>query len=131
VTPAPAPPPTTISEDPMPMNSHGTPQPTLSEDRSRTPASEAGTSGLQQDVHRKRALAEKKLELSRARNRAAELEARNKADEIQQEIDIETEFGDVIGSKMQSNDKEAEDKRVLLLQAYTALDHGSGRGTLD
>jgi hypothetical protein len=79
----------------MPSDSQGTPQPTLVGNSPRRLASKASTSGKLHDALRKRVLAEKRLELSRARNRAAELEARNRADEIQQEIDIETKFGNV------------------------------------
>lgn len=96
-TPTPAHPPNTSPEEPMQPTSRSTPQPMPPGNSLRRPSSEASTSGALHEVHRKRALAVRKLELSRARNRAVELEARNRADEIQQEIDIETEFGDGLG----------------------------------
>jgi len=59
-TPAPAPPPSIIPEDPMSLDLQDTLQPTLAENSPRRSASEASTSGAQQDINRKRALAVKK-----------------------------------------------------------------------
>ena len=42
-------------------------------------------------------MAKRQLELSKAMNRASELEARNRINEIKQEIEFETKFGDVLG----------------------------------
>jgi hypothetical protein len=42
-------------------------------------------------------LARRQLELCKAINRAAEFEMRNRVNEIQQEIDFETRFGEVLG----------------------------------
>lgn len=79
---------------PYPQN---TPQPTPVDSTPLTPASEASTSNALHDSHRERALAKRQLELSKAKNRAAELEAHNRINEIQQEIEFETRFGDVPG----------------------------------
>jgi hypothetical protein len=42
-------------------------------------------------------LAKKQLEWAKVKNRAAELEARNRADEMQQKIEFEARFGGVLG----------------------------------
>ena len=70
-----------------------TPRPTPVRDSPLTPARDAGTSGTLHEIHRERALARRQLELSKAMNRAAELEARNRINEIKQEIEFETRFG--------------------------------------
>jgi hypothetical protein len=82
------------STPPIPQN---TPQPAPVETTRLTSASEAGTSGTPREVHRERALAKKQLEWTKIKNRAAELEAHNRADEMKQEIEFEARFGDVLG----------------------------------
>jgi hypothetical protein len=82
---------------PIPPIIQSTPQLTPVGNSQLTPASEAGTSSSLHEAHRERALAKRQLELSRARNRAAELEAHNRINEIQQEIEFEARFGDVLG----------------------------------
>lgn len=78
-------------------SSHSTPQPRQAATTPLTPAGEAGTSSTSHKVNYERSLARRQLELCKAINRAAELEARNRVDEIQQEIDFETRFGEVLG----------------------------------
>jgi hypothetical protein len=91
-------PPVAIPRALIPPITQGTPpQFTPVENSPLTPASEAGTPSSLHEAHRERALAKRQLELSRAINRAAELEARNKINEIKQEIEFETKFGDVLG----------------------------------
>lgn len=77
-------------------SSHSTPQPRQAATTPLTPASEAGTSSTSHKVNHERSLA-RQLELCKAINRAAELEVRNRVNEIQQEIDFETRFGEVLG----------------------------------
>jgi hypothetical protein len=95
----------TLARTPSPANPRNTPQATPSETTRLTPASEAGATGTLQEaphevhreVPRERALAKRQLELSKAMNRAAELEAHNRINEIKQEIEFETKVGDVLG----------------------------------
>jgi len=65
---------------------HNTPQPTPVETTPLTPANEAGTLGALREIHLERAPAERQLELSKATNRAAELEARNRINDLKQQI---------------------------------------------
>jgi hypothetical protein len=96
-TPTSTHPPNTTPGHPTPPIPQNTPQPMLAGDSPLTPVSEAGTSGSLHETHRERALAKRQLELSKAMNRASELEARNRINEIKQEIESETKFGDVLG----------------------------------
>lgn len=96
-TPVPAHSSNSIPEDLTPPNLQSTPQTTPAEHYQPRPASEAGTSGTPREAHRERALAKKQLEWAKVKNRAAELEARNKADEMQQKIEFEARFGGVLG----------------------------------
>jgi hypothetical protein len=90
-------PPAAIPRAPITPITQSTPQLTPVGNSPLTPAGESGTSSSLHEAHRERALAKRQLELSRAMNRAAELEARNKINEIKQEIEFETKFGDVLG----------------------------------
>jgi hypothetical protein len=96
-TPTSTHPPNTTPGHPAPPIPQNTPQPMPAGNSPLTPASEAGTSGSLHETRRKRALAKRQLELSKAMNRASELEARNRINEIKQEIEFETKFGDVLG----------------------------------
>jgi len=80
----------------MPLGSHNTPQPMPAGNSLLPAASEASVPGTPHAVLREKALAKRQLELSKARNRAMELQARNVADEIQQEIEFETRFGHIL-----------------------------------
>jgi hypothetical protein len=97
--------PNILPGNPAPPIRQTTLQPTPVETLRLTPASEAGMTGtlpealqeVPREVPRERALAKRQLELSKAKNRAAELKAHHRITTIQEEIDFETRFGDVLG----------------------------------